>query len=167
MPKLTLLLLFMAFILPTSALAKVEVNISNNLDGSNNSVKVNSKASTNYQSSNSGTSGTTHITIDNNGEKKEYHGSGGNVKIKSSDGKSTVSVSNNSVTTDTNITSNTTVNSKTNITVNSNTSDSSPSAKPEATVAGIFKDSSQDLETKSGLWAFIKREISELFKLFS
>lgn len=155
MPKAGFFLLLL-LLLPTSALAQVKVEILNNLEGSNNSVKVNS-GSVNNQ---------TDIRINNNGEVKEYHGEGGNIELKSSDGKSSVSVNttgaaNNSQKSTSNVTS------KTNITVNSNTSDASASSTPEATVAGIFNDNSENQNEKSGLLEYIKKQFQELLNLFS
>lgn len=156
----------MLLILPSTASAKVNVEISNNLDGSKNSVKVNSNTS-NYQSSNTPDSHT-DIVINNNGEVKEYHGSGEDINIQSGDGKSTVSVKNNSATNSPSPTTSSKVTTRTNITVNSNTSDdSSPSASSSPAVAGVSIDISGNKEEKAGLWAGIKKQLAAFFKLFS
>ena len=152
----------MLLILPSTASAKVEVNISNNLDGSKNKVNINSDKSTSYQSSEN-VKNQTDIVIESNGERKEYHGSDGNINLESSDGKSSVKV--NTAGTTNNSTQSLSSNITTEISVNSNTGSASPSATPEATVAGIFKDASS--ETKPGLWEFLKRQLAEIFSLFS
>lgn len=170
MPKLILYTLFMLLFLPSAALAKVEVNISNNLEGSNNSVKINSDTGGNSYKSTNSTNNETNIIIESNGEKKEYHGSGtGNIELKSSDGKNSVTVNNNGVSNKPNQTLNSTVNTTTNIQVNSNAdaSSPSPSGSPEATVAGVFTDNSDKEDEKMGLWEYVKKELEELFSLFS
>lgn len=162
---IVLILLFTLLILPKNALAEVKVEISNNLDGSNNNVHVNSDTSSNNHYSGDVQSQTT-IKINNNGEVKEYKGNGENVELKSSDGKSSVSVNTNGATNNP-VQSSAKVNSKTNITVNSNTSDASPSSTPEATVAGVTTQNTDENEDKPGLLEFIKRQFKELFTLFS
>lgn len=157
MPKLIPYFLLMLLLSPKIAFAEVKVEISNNTGGSNNNVRVNS--SNNVQSQ-------TNIKINNNGEVKEYHGSDEKVEMKTSDGKSSVTVnttgaSNNSTN------SSTSVNSKTNITVNSKTDDSSVSASssPEATVAGVVKES-KEIKEESNFWNYLRKELESLFKLF-
>ena len=165
MPRSILYILLMLLLLPTSALAKVNVEISNNLDGSKNTVNVNSNTSTNNQTSNS-VGSQTDIVIENNGERKEYHGSDGKIELKSDDGKSSVSVNTTGATNNSTQTSST-VNTKTNIIVNSSTDDSSESATPSPAVAGVSIDVSGNNEQKAGLWEFLKRQLAEIFSLFS
>jgi hypothetical protein len=148
-------LLLMLILIPSSAFASVNVQISNNLEGSSNNVNVKSNTSGNIQNQ-------TDIVINNNGEKKEYHGSGGNIELKSDDGKSSVTVnttgaSNNAKS------SSSTVNSHTNITVNSDTDNSLASASAQATIAGIFKEEKQE---HSGFWEYLKKELDSIFKIF-
>lgn len=165
MPKLILYSLFMLLFLPSSAFAKVEVNISNNLDGSSNSVKINSNTGGNSYKSTSNGDNQTNIVIENNGETKEYHGNGeGNIELKSSDGKSSVTVNNNGATNKPSQSTNSTINTTTNIKVNSNTGNASPSNSPEATVAGVFIENTGE---KTGFWEYVKKEIAELFSIFS
>lgn len=168
MPKFILYLFFMLLLLPTTALANsVNISVTGNEDGSSNSVKYNSNTSTNYQSS--GTSkNETHIKINDNGEVKEYHGSGEDVHLQSSSGKTTVKVDNNSVTNNPSPASSSKVTSKTNITVNSTTAQSpSPSAGTEASVAGVFKDDSGKSSQNAGLWEIFKKKIESFFSFFS
>ncbi len=152
----TALFLLLLLLFPATALAEVKVEILNNMEGSNNSVKVNSESVRNQ----------TDITINNNGEVKEYHGEGGNIELKSSDGKSSVSVNTTGAGQNTQK-STSSVKSTTNITINSNTNDSSPSAASVATVAGVFKDDSQKENNKPGLLEYLKRQFEELLNLFS
>lgn len=169
MPKYILYTLLTLILFPSVASAKVNVEISNNLDDSRNSVNIKSNTGSNQESSNSVNS-QTDIVINNNGEKKEYHGTGdGVIELKSEDGKSTVTVNNNSVTNNPSPSSSSKVTTKTNITVNSNTdnADSSPSANPSPAVAGISIDNTEKSEEKPGLWASFKKQFSALFKLFS
>lgn len=152
--RLLVLVIFAIMTLPSQAEAKVEVNISNNLGGSNNSVQVKSEAMQNQ----------TDIVINDNGEKKEYHGSGeGDIELKSGDGKSTVQINNNSVSNNPTQNSKSDVSIKTNITVNSNTSETSASA--DATVAGIFKDNSEQ-QRDAGFWNYMKSQIDKFLELF-
>lgn len=151
--KLLVFGIFTIMLFPSRADAKVEVNISNNLEGSNNSVQVKSGTMQNQ----------TDIVINDNGEKKEYHGSGdGDIELKSGNGKSSVQISNNSVSNNPTQNSKSDVSIKTNITVNSNTSEASASA--DATVAGIFKDNSE--QRGAGFWNYLKSQIDKFFKLF-
>lgn len=163
MPFLILYILFILLFLPSSASAKVNVEVSNNLDGSSNNVNINSDTSgTSYNTVNN----QTNIRINNNGEIKEYHGNGGNIDIRSDDGKSSVSVNTTGATNNSNNT-NASVTSKTNVMINSNTVDSSPSAESinlEATVAGI---SSKAEFKEEGIWEFIKEEIKKIVSIFS
>lgn len=164
MPKFVPYLIFMLLVLPSSALAKVEVNILNNGEGSTNSVKVNSNTSSNQNSSNT-FDNETRIKINSNGEEKEYYGSDGVINMQSSDGKTTVNVNNNSVNKSPFPSSSSKSTIKTNITVNSSTSDSSSSAAPSPAVAGVFRD---NLEKKpAGFWEYFKSQLTQLLKLFS
>ena len=70
------------------------VSISNNGDGSSNNVIINNDVNTNVDTQNS-PSTNTHISIENNGQVKEYNSDKtGDVTIKSNDGNSTVYVNN-------------------------------------------------------------------------
>lgn len=164
-----IILFLTLLVLPTVAFADVKVEISNNLEGSDNNVKVNSNTSSNNGSSGS-MDNQTSIRINNNGEVKEYKGNGSNVELKSSDGKSSVSVNTNGAGNNT-TQSNAKINNKTNITVNSSTSDSeaSPSSSPEATVAGVMIENTDEdkVVDRPGLLEYIKRQFKQLFNLFS
>lgn len=162
MPKFILYLFFILLLLPQSIFAAVTVDISNNDEGSRNDVSVKSDTTSNRETSNS-IDNTTDIIIKSNGQVKEYHGKDGNIELKSDDGKSSVSVKNNSASKNS-VSSSSSVTTTTNITVNSDT-DSSSSAKTEASVAGIFKDNSN--QEKAGLWEFLKRELKLFFSFFS
>lgn len=148
-------LLLMLLLIPKSAFAAVNVDISSNSEGSNNKVNVQSNTSGNINNQ-------TDIVINNNGEKKEYHGSDGKVELQSGDGKSSVSVNTTGASNNASQSSSK-VNSKTNITVNSNTDNATPSASSQATVAGIFKE---EKEAQAGFWEFIKKELESFFKFF-
>lgn len=162
MPKFILYLFFMLLLLPQSVFASVTVDISNNGEGSSNDVSVKSDTASSRETSNN-IDNTTDIKINNNGRVKEYHGKDGNIELTSDDGKSSVSVKNNSVFKNSG-SSSSSVRTTTNITVNSD-SDSSSSAKTEASVAGIFKDNS--IQEKAGLWEFLKKELTLFFSFFS
>lgn len=127
----------------------------------NNEVSVNSNTSSSYKSSNN-TDSSTHIKINSNGEVKEYNGRDGSVHIQSSDGKTSVSVNNNAPTNSPKASSG--VNAKTNIIINSNTKDSTPSSTPEATVAGVFKDSKIEVNMDSGFWDRLMQRINAIFE---
>ncbi len=154
-------LLLLILVLPKQTFAEIKVDISNNMEGSSNNVTVNSSNGSNKQNSNSGNT-QTNIRINNNGEIKEYKGNDGKVEIKSEDGKSSVSVnttgvSNNSTQTQSN------VSTKTNVVVNSDTNEeASPSSSP--TLSSPLPEAES---IKPGLLEFIKREIKQIFELFS
>lgn len=157
--------LFMMLFLPATVSAKVDVNISNNLEGTNNTVDINSNTS---GGETSGVRNQTDIVINNNGQVKEYHGTDSRIEINSDDGKSSVNINNNSATSTKAQNLKSGVTSSTSVVVNSNTLDSTASAapSPEATVAGVFMQKKEN-ESVSGLWGFIKREFDKLLELFS
>lgn len=153
-------LLFLILVLPKQVYAEIKVDISNNMDDSSNNVTINSDNGSNNKNSNSG-SNQTNIRINNNGEIKEYKGNDDKVEIRSEDGKSSVSVnttgvSNNSTRTESN------VSTKTNVVVNSDTNEASPSSSP--TISSPLPKAES---VKPGLLEFIKREIKQIFELFS
>src|SRR5690606_13071194 len=96
MPKLLLLFLILFLAAPVNAASDIKVNITDNLEGSTNKVQIKSNTGNIKQSSSNNYSNTTSIKINQNGEVKEYNGSDGNINIQSSDGKTSVSVQNNS-----------------------------------------------------------------------
>lgn len=150
MPRLAVLAILALLTIPTVSHASVNVNVNSNTSSN--------QTSTNRIDNN------THIRINTNGEVKEYNGSDGNVEIKSSDGKTSVSVKNNEGGSKS-TTSTSDVNSKTNIVVNSNTKEASPSSSPtpEATVAGVFRDDVQ-VNMNSGFWERLTRRINAIFE---
>lgn len=167
MPKILLLLLLFLIASPVSAASDVRVNISDNLEGSTNKVQIDSNTGGVKQSSSNNYSNSTSIKINQNGEVKEYNGSDGNINIQSSDGKTSVSVKNNSVENE-NTSSDTNIKTKTNITVNANTNNSptpsaSASESAEATVAGIFNDNTFKTKVNSGFWENLIRRINAIF----
>ncbi len=70
-------------IIPQPISAETKINISNNGDNSKSTVKVNQNGSNDSE---------THIVIDTNGERKEYHGNDDSVHLESSNGNNEVIV---------------------------------------------------------------------------
>ncbi len=149
MPKVLILVIFLLLVTPVNAATEVRVNISGNLDGSTNKVQINSNTETVQQSPNNNYNNSTSVRIEQNGQVKEYNGSDGNVNIRSSDGKSSVSVSNDFVE-DTNQTSYT------------NTPFASESG--DATAAGIFKESEIDGQDSTGFWENLLKRLNAIFE---
>lgn len=99
MKKTALLALYLVpiLLLPTIAYARVNVDISNNKEGSKNTVTINNTINAKSSTSNSTSNIKTDIRIESNGEVKEYHSEGNeDINLESSDGNSKVSVTNRS-----------------------------------------------------------------------
>lgn len=77
------------------ASAKVSVNVSNNGEGSKTNVDVKSSRTTSYNSANTSDS-STYVEINQNGQKKVFDTSDGEVHYQSPDGNTKVDISNKS-----------------------------------------------------------------------
>lgn len=134
---------------PARAATDIKVSISENIEGSSNRIEIDSNSENSKQASDS-YEGSTSVKINQNGEVKEYKGSGSNVDLKTSDGKSSVSIRNNQG--------------------DSPQDGASPSAvateSAEASIAGIIKESEPAAELNISFWENLTERISIFFKKY-
>lgn len=134
---------------PVRAATDVKINISESIEGSSNKIDISSNSENSEQTSNS-YEGSTSIRINQNGEVKEYKGSGSNVDLKTSDGKSSVSIHNNQEGSPRNWPS----------------ASVAATESAEASIAGITKEFEVAAENHLNFWENLTERISVFFKKY-